>query len=395
MNELTTSTFPTATAVPVITPTQVTPPIVETRRVLHVVNGEHYAGAERVQDLLAQQLPRLGFEVGFACVKPDQFPDVRQAKAAPLHAVPMHGKFDWQCIKQLTELIRDENYELVHAHTPRSLLMGSIAAKRAGVPLVYHVHSPTANDSTRRWHNYINAKLESWCIRRAERLICVSPSLYELMREKGYSAERVVYVPNGVPSINLPPREKPQGTWTLGMAALFRPRKGVEVLIESLAAMRSRNVDIRLRAIGAFETPEYEAEVKELVERLGIEDSIEWTGFTRDIPSELKKIDLFVLPSLFGEGLPMVVLEAMAAGLPVIASHVEGIPAALRHREDGLLVEPGCVSSLTLAIEAIVRHEEHDYTTLSENARSRHAECFSDHAMATDVAQVYREILGD
>ncbi|MGI9430345.1 MAG: glycosyltransferase [Bythopirellula sp.] len=362
------------------------------QRVLHVINGEHYSGAERVQDLLALQLPNFGFEVGFACVKSERFPQARQAQAAPLHKTPMRGRFDWSCPRRLAELIRAEKYELVHAHTPRSVLVGSLAAKRADVPLVYHVHSPTARDSTRKLQNWVNAQLEHWSIRHAQRLIAVSPSLKRLMEQAGFAADRVNYVPNGVPAIDLPARQRPDGGWTLGIAALFRPRKGIEVLIEALAALRSRNVDVTLRAVGPFETPEYDFEVKQLVERLGVEDAITWTGFTQDIATELQQMDLFVLPSLFGEGLPMVVLEAMAAGLPVVASHVEGVPEAVRHREDGLLVEPASVSQLASAVEEIVVGDELNYQQLSNNARQRHGLCFSDRSMAMNVAEVYRAI---
>jgi glycosyltransferase involved in cell wall biosynthesis len=391
MTDIASQTAATPSVVPTIVPRSAT--AIATTRVLHVVNGEHYAGAERVQDLLAEELPKLGIEVGFACVKPDQFPKVRQAKDAPLYALSMRGRFDLDCVGKLAALIQAENYQLVHAHTPRSVFVSSLAARRAGVPLVYHVHSPTANDSTRRLQNFINAKIERFSIRHAARLITVSPSLKELMQQQGFTAEQVTYVPNGVPMIAVPPRENPVGTWTLGMAALFRPRKGVEVLIEALALLRSRGVDVRLRAVGAFETPEYEIAVKGLVARLGVEDAIHWTGFTRDVGAELRLVDLFVLPSLFGEGLPMVVLEAMATGLPVVASHVDGIPAAIRHREDGLLVEPACVSSLALAIEEFVVGDSLDYVTLSASARDRHAEFFSARAMAENVARVYREVL--
>jgi glycosyltransferase involved in cell wall biosynthesis len=179
----------------------------------------------------------------------------------------------------------------------------------------------------------------------------------------------------------------------LGIAALFRPRKGIEVLIEALAALRSRNVAVTLRAVGPFETPEYDREVKQLVERLGVGDAITWTGFTQDIAAELKQMDLFVLPSLFGEGLPMVVLEAMAAGLPVVASRVEGVPEAIRHREDGLLVDPASVSQLALAVEEIVTGDELQYLELSNSARQRHGLCFSDRSMAANVAEVYRGIV--
>ena len=68
------------------------------------------------------------------------------------------------------------------------------------------------------------------------------------------------------------------------MAALFRPRKGVEVLLEALASVRSTGLDVRLRAIGPFETPEYESEVMALVEKLDITEAIDWTGFRHGHP---------------------------------------------------------------------------------------------------------------
>jgi glycosyltransferase involved in cell wall biosynthesis len=206
-------------------------------------------------------------------------------------------------------------------------------------------------------------------------------------------AERITCVPNGVPASSfLVERRAPSGTWTLGTVALFRPRKGIEVLLEALAVLRSRNLNVRLRAVGGFETNIYKADVLGLAERLDLAEAIDWIGFTRNVNRELAKMNLFVLPSLFGEGLPMVVLEAMAAGLPVVASHVEGVPAAVVHRETGLLVEPGSVSQLARSIEEIIAGEL-DYAELGRGARQRHAALFSDTKMAEGVADVYRQVL--
>jgi glycosyltransferase involved in cell wall biosynthesis len=230
-------------------------------------------------------------------------------------------------------------------------------------------------------------------VREADRLIAVSPSVREYMIGRGIAAERVACVPNGVPASNfIQERRTPSGAWTLGTIALFRPRKGIEVLLEALALLRSHDMDVRLRAVGGFETSTYEDSVRSLAERLGLEDAIDWIGFTRAVNRELAKIDLFVLPSLFGEGLPMVVLEAMAAGVPVVASRVEGVPEAVAHRQTGLLVEAGSVSQLARGIEEIVLGGI-DYCTLSRGARRRHAESFSDTLMASRVAAVYREVL--
>jgi glycosyltransferase involved in cell wall biosynthesis len=364
-----------------------------TIQVLHLVNGEHYSGAERVQDLLARQLPRFGCDVGFACVKPRRFPDARQSKNAPLVKMPMRGRFDLRVVKRIVELVRTGGYELIHAHTPRTALVGRMAAIRAGVPFVYHVHSPAGRDSTRRLLNSINALVEWATVRDADRLIAVSPSVREYMIGRGVPPERVVYVPNGVPLAGHSfERTPPTHTWTLGAIALFRPRKGIEVLLEALAALRSRGANLRLRAVGSFETAGYETTVRALSVRLGLEGAVDWIGFTRNVNRELAKIDVFVLPSLFGEGLPMVVLEAMASGLPVVTSRVEGVTEAVAHRQTGLLVDPGSVSQLAAAIEEVVNGGV-DYQALSRGARRRHAESFSDEKMAAGVAAVYRDVL--
>jgi glycosyltransferase involved in cell wall biosynthesis len=360
---------------------------------LHLVNGEHYSGAERVQDLLAARLPQNGCEVGFVCVKPRRFPAARESKDAPLYEMQMRGRFDLRVVKRIAAVVKNDGYDLIHAHTPRTALVGRLAARHAGVPFVYHVHSPAGRDSTRRLLNRINAMVEWASVRDADRLIAVSPSLRQYMIAGGIPAERIACVPNGVPVPGTARDRRPtEGTWMLGTVALFRPRKGIEVLLDALAVLRSRGVNVRLRAVGGFETAAYEWSVHALAERLGLADAIDWIGFTRGVNRELAKIDVFVLPSLFGEGMPMVVLEAMAAGVPVVASRVEGVPDAVAHRQTGLLVEPNSVSQLARAIEEIVGGGV-DYAALSRGARRRHAESFSDSTMAVGVAAVYREVL--
>ncbi|HUT93922.1 MAG TPA: glycosyltransferase [Thermoguttaceae bacterium] len=362
-------------------------------RVLHVINGEHYSGAERVQDLLAGKLPELGFEVGFVCLKPGRFPEVRKCREAPLHEIAMRSRWDLRTVGRLVRIVRQGDYRILHAHTPRTLLIAALASLVTGVPLVYHVHSPTSRDSTHRWRNRLNALVEWLGMRAASALIAVSGSLADHTRGLGFSKRKVSVVRNGVPGrAARSARPATKREWTLGTVALFRPRKGMEVLLEALATLRAQGSSVRLRAVGGFETPEYERAVKCLVEKLGLADAVEWTGFTEEVDRELAEMDLFVLPSLFGEGLPMVVLEAMAAGVPVVATRVEGVPEAIRDRRDGLLAEPADPGSLARAIGRVVDGEV-DWHALRTSARKRHAEAFSDRSMAAGVAEVYRRVL--
>jgi glycosyltransferase involved in cell wall biosynthesis len=361
--------------------------------VLHLINGEHYAGAERVQDLLAQRLPEFGFHAGFACVKLDVFDAMRASRAAPLYNVPMRTKFDLRAVRRVVKIIRQGDYRLVHAHTVRTLLVGGLAAAIAGVPLVYHVHSPTTHDTTHRWRNRLNGLIERLCLRRVSRAISVSQAMADHIAGEGFDPARITVVPNGTPSPSaLPPRRPSRECWTLGMVALFRPRKGIEVLLEAMALLRRRGIRVNLRAVGAFESSKYESEIAAHVHRLELNEQVVWTGFSRCVAAELQKIDLLTLPSLFGEGLPMVVLEAMAAGVPIVASRVPGVWEAIRHGIDGVLTDPADAESLAAAI-ADVMAGRYDWSALRTNAFARHAERFSDRAMAGGVAAVYRELL--
>lgn len=361
-------------------------------RVLHVVNGEHYAGAERVQDLLAARLPDCGFEVGWACVKPARFPQLRQAQHVPLVEVPMRGKFDLRPAWQLAQRIRREGYRLVHTHSPRAALIGRAAAAWSGVPLVHHVHGQTAVEVDRSWNFRVSAAVERFVLRGADAAIAVSPSAAAYLAEQGFAPRRIVVAPNGVPSQGeLTRRCRPGERWTIGMVAMFRPRKGAEDLLRAVAQLRRGGHDVLLRAVGGFEDAPYEAALRDLALRLGIGRAVTWTGFSRDVSAELRQMDVLALPSVLCEGMPMVVLEAMAAGVPVIGTKVAGITDVIRDRQTGLLVDPGDPIDLARAVARLISGDV-DWHILRRLAHREHAERYSDIRMAENVAAVYRDV---
>ena len=364
------------------------------RKILHLVNGEHFAGAERVQDLLAMALPEFGYEASFACVKADKFPQVRQSEVE-LFELNMRNKLDILPAGKVASLIRNEKFELIHAHTPRSLLIGSLAAKKCRCPLIYHVHSPVGRDSNRGLKNWLNTRLESWCLRQVDRMICVSNSLMSYMNSLGHPQVKLAVVQNGVARIDNLPERTPPGQherWTIGTMALFRPRKGIEVLLDAMARLKQRGVNVHLRAVGQFESSEYENEVMSRVNSLGIADMITWTGFQTNVNEQIGKMDVFVLPSLFGEGLPMVVLESMANAIPVIASNVEGIPEAVRDGVDGYIFEPGNEQDLAEKVERMVADDD-QWEQMRQSAYTRQQLCLSDVSMAQGISEVYDSLL--
>lgn len=360
---------------------------------LHVINGEFYAGAERVQDLLAQQLGRLGVDIAFACLKDGLFDSTRVSRDTPLYALPMRSRTDFRQCLNMARLIRRENFAIVHTHTPRAALIGQAAATLAGVPFVHHVHSPAESDTEQGWRNLRNSLSERFSLLRVRRLLPVSGSLERYLLDKGYPQRRIHKVCNGVPVDDLRRARHSAGApFVVGTVALFRPRKGIEVLLEALAELRDDGLDVRLHAVGPFETGAYEADVLARTRALGLVDRVTWTGFTSDVPAEFPQMHAFALPSLFGEGMPMVVLEAMAAGLPVVSTRVEGIPEVVRHGREGLLAEPGDPAALAAAIRDLATGAV-SAADLGDAGRERQRAEFSDRAMAREVAAVYAEVL--
>lgn len=364
-------------------------------KVLHVVNGEHYAGTAKVQDLLAEHLPARGYKVGFACVKPDRFPIERRVTSSELYNTPMKSRFDVLPAWMLARLVKEHGYKLLHSHTPRSLMVAAVASKLAGVPLVHHVHSQTNTEVGQQLQSRVNAWLEKTCCRRASKVIAVSNSIADYMRKTGFDENKIQVVPNGVPgrwTSRAPHPPTRSETWNIGMVALLRPRKGLEVLFEALRELIVRNLPVRLRVVGRFETPLYRAECLRLAENMGIGRYIDWVGFSSQVDAELARMHCLVLPSVLPEGLPMVLIEAMASGVPIVGSDVDGIRDVITHEKNGMFAEPGDAESLADSLQHVLS-DELGWLNMQRECVDDHHEWFSERSMADGISAIYDEVL--
>lgn len=362
--------------------------------VLHLINGEHFSGAERVQQNLGRQLDPFGFASHFACLKPGKFPELCGLPSDRVHALPMRGRFDRGVIDRTVALVKEIDCRLLHAHTPRSAVVAAFTAHRLGLPWVYHVHSPTARDSTRGLINRINDMVERFSIASCSLIITVSRSLRREMLSRGVARRRLVAIANGVAAIEPidPAARLEKASWQFGLIALMRPRKGVEIALEAMARLKSQAVPATLELIGGFETPEYQRQVLGRIESLGLSDVVRWSGFTSDVAAAIRRLDALLLPSLFGEGMPMVVLEALSAGVPVVATRVEGTPEVVRHGIEGLLATPASAEDLADKMSGLVA-DRHAWAAMSRAALARHRSRFSDIEMARRVARAYDRIV--
>ncbi len=363
-------------------------------RVLHLVNGEHFSGAERVQQLLGKRLPELGVDARFVCLKRGKFVEHCGLESERVEVIPMSNRFDLSVVRRIEQYAKHEGFDLIHAHTPRTAMIANLMSRATRIPWIYHVHSPTAQDSTRSIINQVNDWVESLALRTVSHIVTVSKSLRRTMLSRGYRRQQLSTIANGVafqePIDALARKNREQ--WKLGMVALVRPRKGIEVLLEAIHRLNVAGPRITLDVIGGFETVEYETKIRGLIDSLGLRSQVFLRGFTDNVPAALRQLDGMVLPSLFGEGMPMVVLEALALGVPVIATRVEGTPEVVRDGREGVLAEPRDPQSLAAAIERFVQNRS-DWCLMSTRAWARHRELYSDVRMANATAKLYRSIL--
>ncbi|GAB3108915.1 glycosyltransferase family 4 protein [Aestuariicella hydrocarbonica] len=361
-------------------------------RILQVVNGEYYAGAERVQEHLVRELAARNYNVVVVALKDGVFFErsgLKELKVVECLTMPSSFK---DRIPSLHDLIVSFQPDIIHCHTPVGLFSSKLAS--VGVQKkwrwVYHVHSPVLKDTPSFIKNITKYMLERLSLSKSDRIICVSkavqrktPYLYGKHRIKSSVVHNGVPVVQKQNSLLLKKRVK------LGFAGLIRPRKGLNVLVEAIAKCDKKVRDnLELNVWGEFESCAYENEIISLIDRLGLRETIQFHGFKKDIQACIASVDLFVIPSLYGEGLPMVLLEAMSVGRPVLASGIDGIPEALEDDVSGCLVTAGDVSGLASTITRLVDKPE-ILKTLGEQALFCQRQFFSVESMCEGVVQQY------
>jgi glycosyltransferase involved in cell wall biosynthesis len=246
--------------------------------------------------------------------------------------------------------------DVVHAHAfgyPPTWA-GALARALGGPPLVVtpHMDEGTGTRISRRYA----VSVARWTLRRADRVIALTRREAGLLASLGVPPERITVIPNGVDLSEFGARPAPPSSPTVRVLYVgrFYPRqKGLDVLIRALAEIPKRT-PVSLRIVG--EDWGGTEELLRLAASLGVRPRVEFTGaISRSaVLTEYKGADLFVLPSRF-EPFGIVLLEAMAAGLPIVATRVGGVPEVVEEGRTAVLVPPGDPTQLALAIGELAR----------------------------------------
>ncbi|WP_447972458.1 glycosyltransferase family 4 protein [Nitrospira sp. Kam-Ns4a] len=313
----------------------------------------------------------------------------------------IHPVKDLQTLWRLTALFRQERPAIVHTHTSKAGVVGRLAAWLAGVPVVVHTpHGHVFYGHFGRAASQAFLVIERLLARRTTWLIALTEAERDehLARKVG-CPDRFAVIPSGIEldrfrRATAAPRRPPRGVAlppeaiVVGSVGWLTPVKGHRVLIEAAARLHRAHDRLHLLLVGSGAL---RGELERLVERLGLRDRVHFLGHRDDVPACLAAMDLFVLPSL-NEGMGRALVEAMAAGRPVIASRVGGVPAIVEDGRTGRLVPPGDPAALAAALDDLLRHPDRA-RALGEAAARAIGERFGAAAMARAVEQVYEEAL--
>lgn len=322
----------------------------------------------------------------------------RQADGVTVHSIggsQSFGNFTFQLPdrRRIAAYLRQLRPNVVHAHSAHREALGSI---ESGLPTVVTIHGlieaeiKLEKSLGKRFRGFFRHKVVNDAFRKMQNVILLSPSVAEHYAQKLAHARQWV-VENPVHDRFFECTD-PIEPATILYAGLLIPRKGIPNLLEAVAEARRTVPELRVRLAGQATHPEHESEIRTAVVQLGLQEAVTFLGSVApdDLAREVHRATAFALVSK-QETLPVAILEAMAAGTPVVASPVGGVPEVVHDDENGYLVPWGDPQALAARFVALVK-EPDLRARLGNAARKLAEERFTLHAVSERHVQIYREV---
>jgi glycosyltransferase involved in cell wall biosynthesis len=356
-------------------------------KILHLEAGRHLYGGARQVGYLIDGLAANGVENLLVCTEGHE---LAMHSAAQVFEWRLGGDLDFSIGRRLAELAREQQADLIHVHSRRGAdSFGGRAAERAAIPAIL----------TRRVQSAEPGFWFRWKSRPYQAIVAISTAVHAELSGLGIADQRLRLIPSAVDTALFRPDPLARGRLVSryglsadaligGAAAQLIHRKGLDNLLPLTAKLVTTNPNFRLLLFGQGpDRPRLEREVV----RLGLDRQIVCCGFERDWPALLPGLDVLLHPAR-REGLGVAVLEAMSAGVPVVASAAGGIVDLIDDGVDGRLLMPGAQDAWYDAVHALLVDPERR-ETFAKIARRKIASRFTIERMTDSYLTLYREVL--
>ena len=376
-------------------------------RVLHIHTLPIVSGSGINTFLSMQGMDKSLYEVELACAPGGRLIQLVEEKRMKVwtfkHLVqPIAPLEDTLALLDLSIFLKKNSYHIVHTHNSKAGIIGRLAAKLAGVPVIVHtVHGFAFHDQEPFWRQSLFRHLERLGSRWCDKMIFISQPLIDwALEERITRKDKIEKIYSGIQLDQFHPatadvKMKNRERWQLkkeevvvGIVSKLWDGKGHITLIEAFKVLRQRIPNARLVIVGEGDLY---SELLRAVNENGLRESVLFTGFQMDVSEVLSTFDVAVLPSFF-EGMGRVLLEAMAMEKPVVASRVGGIPDLVKHNVNGLLINPGDVTELANALEKILSNNRLA-RSMGQEGRKKIQEQFSSEVMVRSIHRVYQDLL--
>lgn len=369
--------------------------------ILHIRDSSGIYGAERVLLTLAKNVDRNKFRLSVLCMqRGDGKSGALEEKVRDLgiqvYGVSVKTHFDIVAIGRIRKIIKKENVTCLHSHDFKSDFYSLGASLGLKIFRVITAHGTTKETWKKKAYIFLT---ENITYRMCHKVIAVSKELNEYFLGKGFSPEKVRLIQNGLDLSLLSsgssesnkedlPFNLPNGSRVFVVVGRLFPDKGHRYFLQAFSKVRQSHPSIVALIVG--DGPLFE-DLRENIDSLGLNDSVFLTGVRRNIRAIYRMADFMIIPSL-REGLPYVLLEAMANKVLVVATSVGGIPSLIKDGETGFLVRPGKAREIAEKME-LVLSQPVENTKIVEQALRHVSEHFTASKMVDKTEKLYRELI--
>jgi glycosyltransferase involved in cell wall biosynthesis len=303
--------------------------------------------------------------------------------------------FRFSILFKLVGILKRHNVDIIHCHAHKPTVYGTIAAILSKTPVVIaHVHGTDRTANIRR-------KLTNLVLfRKIDRFLPVAQAVKEDVLKSNWlvSSEKLSVLDNSIDyqkfaEVSITQKDTkemlglPLDAFVFGTVARLSPNKGQVYLIKAFEKVKQTLHSAHLVFAGDGRIRQ---ELEKEAEKTGFSDSIHFLGRRDNIAQIYKAMDVFVLPSIGSEGMPRVLLEAMAAGVPCIGTNIGGTPEVLCTEEVGYVVQPRDCHALTRAMIRLAKMDDKDHMALCERAKDRVRSCYAHNVARAKLSNIYQ-----